>query len=189
MTKIQICNMALGEIGANTITSFTGDDPETRWCSVYWDNTRDLALQLMAPSFAIERQVLVSDSEAEHETYVYHYQMPTDPLCLRFLRIADSDDVDFQIEGNIVHCNYEDATGLYVKQVLDTSQYDPAFSAALAMLLASRLASSIKKDKDLAIALFNRANVIMMTAAGAEKNEAYGHQTTSTWVEEIWNTE
>ena len=185
MTKVEIANMALGEIGSNTISSLEEPTPESKWANVYIQPTIDYVLQMFEWPFAIERQKMSQLSESEHPDYQYAYTLPKSPPCLRFIRFAEG-EYEFVLEGETVFTDISPATAVYIKKITDVSKFDSLIASTVSIFLASRLAASLKKDGNLANALFQKAGGWLTLAKSRHATEAYGQQPDlGGWVDEV----
>lgn len=139
---VGICNIALGNLGANLISSLTEDTPEATLCNVHWDNVRRSLLSTHPWNFAIKRQQLTALGTAPAFGYAYQYQLPSD--CLRVLRVEDNDD--YKLEGRTI---LTDADACYLKYVydnLDVASWSDPFVDLAATRMQLELAYGITKS-------------------------------------------
>lgn len=155
VSKTDICNNAIGRIGAQRIMDIDDQDSKSaRICkNAYEINLREL-LRLAQWNFAKDRVQLAEISTAPAFGWAKQYQLPTD-----FIRLIQFNDIDawqddpsdfFEIEGRKLLTDEETARIEYIKFVDDPNQYDALFTKALVVLLASEIAVPIRQDEAIA---------------------------------------
>jgi hypothetical protein len=157
MTDVEICNLALAKLNNRTITSFTESSEEARICSILYNQNRDLLLRQHTWTFAtkIEDLALIANEEIINFTYLYAF--PT--KCLYIVQIFDENKTEINnfeilltpIENiKCIATNIPIAYIKYVKQIVDTTNYDTWFIEALVSKMASDIAMALIGSKDLA---------------------------------------
>ena len=150
MTDIEICNMALGQLGTAGIASLDDDSDEARACKTFYGPVRDAVLSDAAWSFALGLRVLNPDADAPIFKWAYKFTVPSDVA-----RVHRADDgtgeyrMQWEVLDNAVHA---DSTPVYVevvRKVTDTSKYSPAFCMALATRLAAELCIPLTENRAL----------------------------------------
>jgi len=171
---VDICNLSLGHLGDEAgVSSISPPDGSVQaaHCQRFYPIARDVLLQMHTWSFAITRKALALLSTAElPPEWAFAYAKPT---CLRMVAvfpaqvtaapndgsifdqsefIARAQAYPFNMETleagtEVIYSNVESATGLFIRQVTDTTKFSPLVVAALARLLASYLAGPILKGK------------------------------------------
>lgn len=155
VSKTDICNNAIGRIGAQRIMDI--DDAASKSARIcknaYEINLREV-LRLAPWNFAKDRVQLAELSTAPVFGWAKQYQLPTD-----FIRLIQFNDLDawqdepsdfYEIEGRKLLTDEETARIEYIKFVDDPNQYDALFTKALVVLLASEIAVPIRQDEGLA---------------------------------------
>src|SRR5690606_7797987 len=89
---VSICNMALGELGINAITSLDQATADARLCNRFYEQTRDEVLRAHPWNFAIKRVNLSAISTAPVFGWLYQYQLPSDYLRLIQLNGWEEDE-------------------------------------------------------------------------------------------------
>lgn len=149
-SKTDIVNMALRILGAKRISVITEDSEAARIATDVWDIVLDDVLADHNWNFATKRATLAEDSSSPEFGYDNQFQLPTNPYCLRVLRMADIDS-DYKIEGRLLLTDESTAQIIYIGRITDTTQFSPKFVAALAARLASEMAypllQSLNKKK------------------------------------------
>lgn len=182
-----ICNMALAHIGAGvTISSITPPDGtlEAEYCATFYSPARSEMLELGQFSFSLKR-VALAEITNESVNWSYAYQKPSD--CVKALRVltvgagitvftqdevtvvgTDRNGADFDVEGDTIFTDEEDAVLLYVYDVTDSTKFSPAFNTALSYLLASYLAGPIVKgDQGMKLSTAMRQQALLMAGMAA----------------------
>jgi len=159
MSQINICNQALGHLGAKPIASIDENTQEARFCKIFYDDTLEEVLRDFPWNFAEMRRILASvDVPTAHANWSYAYAYPSD--CVRALEISENSDLDREAKDYEI-MTYEDGAGLqsrliltnvevanlkYTAFITDTGLFEASFVASFALLLASKLAQPITKD-------------------------------------------
>lgn len=149
--RLNICNMALGYVGANMISSLTENVPEAVQCNLHWDRARRKVLRDYPYRFAIHRDVLTADTmpEAYGGDWEQAYAWPAD--CLRVLSVHDPEDrearqpfaIEYTGSGPLILCNVTDAEVTYIADVEDAALWDEKFVDAMARRLAIEIATAL----------------------------------------------
>lgn len=162
-SNVQICNLALGMIGAGRIASLEDGSIEGRACTAVFELLRDEVQEAHVWTFNKGRAELARVDETPAFGYSYAYALPSD--CLRVLKmdgegftLADQENgisvvgygVDWEIEGRRLLTNSESVSVQYLKRVEDPSQFPASFVMALSARLAVDLAMMVAKSYKLA---------------------------------------
>lgn len=164
MDQITICNMSLARIRQDTIESITeANSVGAQYCNLFYDPVRQMALQEHPWQFAKKTKALALTT-TDPLGWEYEYQKPSD--CLRMLRLAPEGGTDlvrtfvegemvyspssngpskvaFEIEGDVIHANLEEAYGIYIQDVEDVTLFSPAFVKYFYLRLAAEIAMPI----------------------------------------------
>lgn len=170
---IDICNMALNELGEDPITSLTEETEAAELCNRFFVPTRDEVLRAFSWNFAIERQGLALLAEAPLFEFDHAYQLPTDPFCLRVLTLEDALDttIKWKIEGRKLLTNLDSVKIKYISRVEDTGVFDPIFTSCFSIRLASRLAMGITERKESATTMFQLYKALLAEARTIDSQE------------------
>lgn len=182
MTKIDICNIALGRIGRKAaITSLTENSAEARACNRVWDMVRQSLLREFTWSFSRKIALLaLSTDTVPGWSYLYAYP----PDCLQALRIfnvagaelrGEQEKWDVITVGNstFIACNIEQAYLEYTADKTDTDDWTAQFIDCLAWRLAFELAMPLTGDQNLRNScwqLYASVGGMAKTTNAAEKN-------------------
>lgn len=153
-STVDICNLALMHIGANTtISSLSEQSAEARACARIFDTARDATLRDHNWNFAT-RHITLADIGSPPEGWSYRYQYPND--CIKAISITQSQrnpsaqkPLSFRViaqenlDRKAIICNMSPATLEYVAKVTNPENFDPLFVDALSLRVASMIAFTI----------------------------------------------
>lgn len=165
---VDICNMALQELGCNKIASFHPPDNSVnaRACARMYFRVLDNLLREHPWTFAISRFQLPMDTKSPLFGYSYAYPLPAG--WRKIIPITNNEQYYFgapnqangsmlgrqySVEGNSILCNYTAPLNVrLVMYVDDTSKFDSAFDLAFSKMLAIEMCeeltqSNTKKQK------------------------------------------
>lgn len=152
-SEVDICNLALGLLGANRISSLDEDDN----CYTQYPICRDACLEDVDWTFATARIVLrAPDAEPPAFGYSKRFLIPTNVL--RVIEV-NGNEYQWDVEGNYI---LTDEAPCYIKAIIrvtDVRQFSDAFCQALAAKLASVIAIPITNSKGMveaALTLYER---------------------------------
>ena len=118
---IQICNSALNQLGASSITALTENSKNARLCNERYETVRDAVFRSHPWNCLIKRVQLAQDTATPAWGFSYQYTLPSD--CLRVLQIKDY-DADYKIEGRKLLINEADVYLIYLAQITDVNELD-----------------------------------------------------------------
>lgn len=147
-SKVQLCNMALSRLGANTITSLTDNTPEAKLCNTFFSEIADQVMIEGSWTSTISRATLAQTTNTPSFDFTYEYQLPVNPFCLKVLNINETvpGSEPYRIEGDKL---VTDATSIkirYISRITDTQSWDPYLSRAFVARLSSELAYPLTGD-------------------------------------------
>ncbi len=190
--SVPICNLALAEIRAPTISDIDEGTVESTNCAIFYPHCLDLLISDYDWQFLkrIASLALYATNERETE-WAYAYALPAD--CGKALRIIPTDgsavdtsltaiDIDvpyrpefwtrFIIENNVLYCNVSNASLEYATNEVDDSVLPPLFREALRLMLAANLAVPIRESRDLKEKLLREAEIARQKAIASDMNRA-----------------
>lgn len=147
LSKIDIANRALIQLGARPITSFNDDLDTARVMQARYESDKHELLRMYKWNCATKQLTLAQNTEAPKFDFKHSYALP--PEVLRVVRVhrptywgAKLSDQEFRILGRDVHtdvspCNIEAIVDV------DESEMDTLFAGALEAMLASRAAYTL----------------------------------------------
>ena len=156
-SKNQICDMALSHMGnygsVNDIDN-PKDSKESTF-ALWYDVTRQSALRLLLPNFALARRVVAEVPLPTEYTNTYSkaFERPAD--CLKVLGIGQIDSkTGFTVEGNLILVENNDdyADGLPIRFVLDITDvtaFTPDFKILFSIMLAANTALAITQKQNI----------------------------------------
>ena len=100
-SEVDIANSALNMIGASNINSLTEDSVAARIVNQRYTFVRDAVFRSHPWNSLIRRATLAENSTAPTWGFTKAYNLPTDPFCLRVLRIENL-DINFRVEGRTI---------------------------------------------------------------------------------------
>jgi len=168
MTQVEVCNLALGWIGSELITSIDDQATPARLCKASWATTRDAILEAREWSFAIRRFQLAPDATAPAFGWVRRFAIPS--TVLRVLRCLDLDGepVDWQREGAYIVSDELTINMLALVRIETTADLPASFGHALAARLAADLAIPVADSAKLQVAMWNLYGHKLAEAAGLD---------------------
>lgn len=167
-SNVQISNLALIKIGADTIASLTDPSKNAKLCSVVFEVCREQLLRSHPWNFATKRVKLSPLTDKPAFDYNYQFSLPSD--CLRVIRIGESDP-DFKVEGRKLITNEGLVNLLYIADVTDPNQFDSLFIECLALKIAAEISYSVTGQVGLKQDLGAQLDVMLKKAAQVDAQE------------------
>lgn len=153
-SAVDICNSALNMIGASNIISLDEDSKAGRICKQRYINVRDAVFRSHVWNCLVNRVQLTADVSAPTFEFQYQYTLPTDPYCLRVIKLEFLDTV-YRIEGRKLLTNESQLKLIYVGRDENVSNYDQLLSESIAAGMASDLAYPLVGSNTLAQQMFD----------------------------------
>jgi hypothetical protein len=154
-TETDICNIALGGIGAKQITSTQFDDTDTTnvqaiQCQLHYAQTRDALIRSHWWRFAKARAALVATTTPAFE-WAYAFTLPTDFLLEKSVyednnSIKENTIYSYELEGNLLLTDESSCNLRYIKQVTAVTSFEPLFIEALVLQLELKLCMPLTQD-------------------------------------------
>ena len=166
-SEVSICNLALTQLGANTIISLSDDSEVARKCAAVYTRVRDEMLSSHPWNFAVKRDTLAVLDETPKYGYTYAYQLPTD--CLRVLETED--DWEYQVEDGKLLTDASGCTIRYIFRNEDPSDYSPGFVTAFAAAIAKALAFAITESRTISADAAQMAQTALANAKSKDGQE------------------
>lgn len=154
-SKVQICNMALSKLGANSITSLTDGTTESILCNTFFE---DLAKRVMVQgswTSTITRVSLARTTTTPTYDYTYEYQLPVSPKCLKVLDVDEETPgtIDYRIEGDKLLTDESSIKIRYIAYLTNSEDYGVLLTECIEILLAVYLCIPLTGNSQLSIAL------------------------------------
>jgi hypothetical protein len=191
-SEVDICNLALLRIGSSKqLASLTEASTEGRACALLYPLKREQALASFPWAFATKREELAllsggtTPQEEPRSGWAFVYALPADCLSPQYIwagkrnptpeqRPPFTTELASSGDGRVLLTDVEDAQLVYTAPVTTAVRFPPLFVEALAWLLASELALSLRKEPGL-----GRAALMQWQAAlGAAGAQALREQQT-----------
>ena len=172
-TKVNICNVALVELGADTITSLEDDTKSSRQCNQVYDAERRKLLRTHPWNFAIGRQALPRLVTSPSFEYTYEYTLPSD--CLRALKLYNSNE-RFSVEGQKLLTNEAAPKLIYIKDVTDPQLFDATFADLLSLSIALRICYSMTGSNSLSATLMQKIRKVFVDTKQYDGQEGNSYQ-------------
>ena len=144
-STVEICNIALSNLGDQLITSLTEANARARACNLRFNDTRDAVLRSHPCNCAMSRATLAVSGTPDWG-YSNSFALPTD--CLRVLDVEDP-DTEWKIEGRNIVSDGSTIKIRYIAQVTDTTLFDSTLVQAIALKLAWEIAETLTGNIDL----------------------------------------
>ena len=135
-SEVDIINSALNMVGATNIIARAEDSKSARITNQRYDYIRDAVLRAHPWNCAISRATIAPDADSPDFGFTNQFTLPTDPYCLRVLRLEYL-DVDFRVEGRKIHCDEDTIKVIFISRVTDPNEYDQLLIEAIAARLAA----------------------------------------------------
>ena len=143
VSKIEIINLALSEIGESGIMSLTDRSRRATIATQNYDVTRKSLLRKFEFNFSIKRKKLPPLEEAPEFDFSTQYLLPND-----FIKVAGTNtDFPHKIEGRKLYSNLAEAFPLvYVADIDDPALFDTIFVELLAVTLAELIVEPLTQS-------------------------------------------
>lgn len=188
-SKIEICNLALGNIGQSSIQDFDEDSAEAAACRDRYDQALRSCLSAIWWTFSKKVVTLALASSSEADEWTYRYQRPTDCVAGRY--IVDPTGrwtrrIRFEIAGQEIWTDQKEAKFAYTRFVDDPSYYTAPFVDALSWRLGADLVMPLSLDRSIrsdSVQLFRQA-IAIAGASDANEQDPYDmYERDAAWVE------
>ncbi len=169
-SAIDICNLALDSLNANSIVSFSDSTKEAKQCNRHYAQARRAVIRAHPWNFALKRQALAKVLTPPEFEFSYAYQLPVD--CLRVFRTNISyEGAVYKIEGRHILTNHEGLKILYLFDNQNPTQYDSLFIETLVARLAWKLAYPITGDINVSKNFYEAYTAMLKEARGMDAQE------------------
>lgn len=172
MTVVDLCNMALGRIGAGRITGLTEETQEAIYCNLWYEQTRNEVLRSREWKSCTDTQSLAQLSDSPLFGWQYQYSMPTDPRALRIISVYP--ESDFKRQGRKILSNEAELDLEFVAEISDPNDLDDILVEAIVLRLASKLATAVANNKELSKDLVGEYLAIYQLAKQADGADSAG---------------
>jgi len=180
---VSISNMALSQLGANTITDLGLDEKNSQLCDQFIEPTIDEILRLHPWNCAYYRKTIAALATAPDFGYAYKYTLPTSPHCLRALRINGDWQYEFKIEGRELLTDESTVNLEYIKRIVNPAEFDSLVISVLVTRMAWRLAFPITQSVTVRKSALEEFQKALSEARAADAQEGTAEEfTASSWI-------
>lgn len=183
LTKTQICNLALSEIGEERffLTDVDTDvSKQATICLLHYEHALQELISMHKWNCCRERAKLVDTGDTPLFGWSYEFDLPSD--CIRPVRATNTDEnsaylkinIDWVVEGRIVLANHEDVWLEYVKEPTPADM-NPLFATAFYTLLASKICKPLNGDDALGSEIYAKFLKVILPEA-KRVNAFEGHE-------------
>src|SRR5688572_30545422 len=140
-----IVNAALDLCTESAIADLDGSDARSQKCKRLYQIWLGIEIEKEHWDFAIDRESIAADAVAPLNGWAYAYTLPAD--CLRPIRINNSDEIHFQVEGRKIVTDEPAPIILeYVSTEPDPNVWDATFTESFIHKMASIYAEALHND-------------------------------------------
>lgn len=173
-SKIDICNLALSNIGQATIQDFDEASAEAAACRDRYDHALETCLSAIWWTFAKKTVALALASSDPADEWAYRYQRPADCVSGRY--IIDplgrfTRRVRFELAAREVLTDEPEARFAYTALITNPTQYTTPFVEVLTWRLAMDLVMPLSLDRSIRSDTFQIFQRAMGIAAASDANE------------------
>lgn len=144
--RIDICNMALAQLGMEQISSWDDDRASARQVKIFYNVCKERLLREYNWSFAIKEEKLTQIANKEGVAdFPIVCNLPNNAS--RIIRLGSRRK--YLKRENLLYVQNADDTVLYIKEDIEACEFDSAFADSLACAIASKLAFA-NRDTQLA---------------------------------------
>ncbi len=147
--KITICNMALSALRARHISRLDELSNESISCTTHYDAQLQATLRDHPWNFSTQYARLALSDEDAPPNWAYAYGLPSDCVLARLIlpAVKGGAEVPFERAGDFIYCDQAESWLCYSKAVTDPVKFDPLFSIAFSLRLATAIAPDITADR------------------------------------------
>ena len=167
---VQICNSALNQLGASSITALTDDSKNARLCNERYTTIRDAVFRAHPWNCLIKRVQLAQDSDTPAWGFDYQYTLPAD--CLRILGIKDYNS-DYKVEGRKLLISESEVYLIYLAQITDVNELDVLLRETISAHLAQDIAYAITANLQVSRLMAEKYQAKLSEARHADSSEGY----------------
>ena len=167
---VQMCNSALNQLGAASITALTDNSKNARLCNERFNTVRDAVFRSHPWNSLIKRLQLAQDATTQAYGFSYQFTLPSD--CVRVLGI-NAYNSDHKVEGRKILCNEASIKVIYVSQVTDPNEMDVLLRETISAGLAADLAYAITANLQVSKLMQEKYQYKLSEARHTDASEGY----------------
>ena len=161
VSAVDVCNMALAQLGKPEITSMDERSTAAQWVRRAYDPARRNVLGRSDWVFARATAPLVGVRDASNPAFPYAYARPADFVKVRavgdasepYRRGAPWRGTPYELEGSVIRGLTPLSTLVYTRDVLDPDDWPEGFMEAVALKMASMIAMQATGRSDVSVNL------------------------------------
>jgi hypothetical protein len=167
---VQICNSALNQLGASSITALTENSKNARLCNERYTTVRDAIFRSHPWNCLVKRIQLAKDTDTPAWGFTSQYTLPSD--CLRVLQIKDY-NLDYKIEGRKLLINEDTVFLIYLAQITDVNELDVLLRETISAGLASDISYAITANLQVTKLMTEKYGLKLSEARHTDASEGY----------------
>lgn len=185
-STVELCNLALSNIGKGRISSLDEASAEARECKLHFSVAVETLLQKHPWRWAMASVALAEVTNTRENRWKHAYQRPV--AALKILRVTDEfrEDIlypvqpdvkggsfDYEVVGQVIYTSISPAYLDFIcrNKGGDPTVYPPLFAEAVEWALAARLAYPLTKDTRVRSDAYQLAQQAFTQAAASDANE------------------
>lgn len=179
MTKIEIWNLALGEIGSlGTIVNETDATPEAKHCVAAWNPALDATLKCYPWACARREATLARRSDVKSIRWKFVYQLPADCLTVRE---TIPDRIKRELGRGQLLCDEEKMAIVYTARI-KAEELASHVADAVVLKLAHHLTTAMRTGgSQLIQSLYQRYELALAEARRIEGHAAFDRPKVPRW--------
>ena len=179
---VQICNSALNQLGAASITSLTDNSKNARLCNERYATVRDAVFRSHPWNSLIKRQQLAQDTATPAYGFKFQFTLPSD--CPRLLNL-DAYNSDHKVEGRKILCNESAIKISFISQVTDPNEMDVLLRETISAGLAADIAYAITANLQVGKLMQEKYEYKLSLAKHTDASEGYNVDPANGQVDQI----
>lgn len=172
VTETTICNDALIKLGAQTILSLDDNNDVARKLKNRYPQMRNLLLASHPWNFATKRLELAPDPVQPLYQYAQRFLLPAD--CLRVYGTDLPEPQEWVVEDGFLLCHFDIVRIRYIREIVETAKYPPAFVEALSSFIAFEMCYGITQSGSLKEAMKKYFDADLRLARSYDGQEGAG---------------
>ena len=179
---VSICNSALNQLGAASITALTDNSKNARLCNERYETVRDAVFRSHPWNCLIKRQQLAQDATKPTYGFTYQFTLPSDAL--RVLTL-DAYNSDYKVEGRKILCNEQSIKIIYVAQITDPNEMDVLLRETISAGIAADIAYAITANLQVSKLMQEKYQYKLSEARHTDASEGYNVDPSNGQVDQI----
>jgi len=179
---VSICNSALNQLGAASITALTDNSKNARLCNERYETVRDAVFRSHPWNCLIKRQQLAQDTATPAYGFSYQFSLPSDAL--RLLGI-DAYNSDHKVEGRKILCNESAIKISFISQVTDPNEMDVLLRETISAGIAADLGYAITANLQVSKLMQEKYQYKLSEARHTDASEGYNVDPSNGQVDQI----